>query len=274
MSLILVATDFSKNCSKVLNKAIFLAKQKDFKLKVVHVVEDGIFDFHDHTEKIKFNCMKFLTDNFPEIDLKDFYLRVGSIEDEISKLVSELEPELLVIGASGENFNFEKLIMGSTTKKIIRSLEVPTLVMKNENKIDYKNILMPTDFSDECRYAVRNTIKLFSESKIKLLHVYSVPFKSRLSLYGLDNEHADSFVSGVEERNYKEGNVFIESMGEYKSRLKLKIENDVLTVEHFEEDSDWLNGIDLISIHTTGNISFFTFDMLEKSTTDVLIFKK
>lgn len=68
MSLILVATDFSVNCSKVLQKAIFLANEKKFKLKVVHVVEDGIFNFYDHKAKIKFNCMKFLNEKFSNIE--------------------------------------------------------------------------------------------------------------------------------------------------------------------------------------------------------------
>ena len=80
---ILVATDFSDNCDKVLNKVLTLSKNKDFDLNIVHVVEDKIFKFQKHPEKIKYNCIKFLKEHFPEINEDNFYFRVGCIEDEV-----------------------------------------------------------------------------------------------------------------------------------------------------------------------------------------------
>ena len=274
MGLILVATDFSKNCSKVLEKAIFLANQRDYQLKVIHVIEDGIFDFNDNDSKIKFNCLSFLNENFPNIEEKDFYIRVGSIEDEVSKLTKELAASMLVIGASGENFSFEKLIMGSTTKKIIRELEVPTLVIKNETLKDYKNILMPTDFTDESKTALTETLKLLPNSFVKLLHVYSVPFSDRLNMYGIDKGNAQDYITTIVKDVSREGSDFINSLDE-KNRVVLETKNDILIPDYFNDTSrNSLGEIDLISLHTTGSISFFTFDMLEKSKKDVLIFKR
>lgn len=272
---ILVATDFSDNCDKVLNKVLSFAKDKDFELNIIHVVEDSIFNFQEDSEKIKYNCIKFLKKHFPQIDENKFYFRVGCIEKEISKLAQELNCTLIVIGNSGENFSFEKLIMGSTTKKIIRSLDIPTLVVKNTNIIDYKYILVPTDFSENSKITVENTFKLFPDSRINLLHVYSVPFESRLNMYGIDKEHASQYISNIAKDNLNEGKKFIKTFKTDENKLSLTIENDVLTSEYFRDDSShWLDGVDLISLHTTGNISFFTFEMLEKSKKDVLILKK
>lgn len=274
MGLILVATDFSQNCSNVLKKAIHLADKLQFDLKVVHVIEDGIFDFHDNSSKVRFNCMNFLNKNFPQIEENNFYIKSGSTQEEISKLSKKLDASLLVIGTSGEHFTFERMIMGSTTKKIIRSLDIPTLVIKNSEITDYKYILTPTDFSKESKDAIEASFKLFPESRINLLNVYSVPFESRLNMYGIDKEHANEYVSNIAKENLDEGNRFINSFTSNKNKLFLSIENDVLASEHFRDDSShWLDGIDLVSLHTTGSISFFTFDMLEKSKKDVLIFK-
>lgn len=272
---ILVATDFSEHCDQVLRKALALAKSKGLELNIVHVVEDSIFNFQDKPEKIKFNCIKFLKENFPQIDKKRFYFKVGSIEKEITKLAKEIKTSLLVIGNSGENFSFEKLIMGSTTKKIIRSLDIPALVIKNSEIIDYRYILVPTDFTMESKKAVESTFKLFPACRINLLHVYSVPFENRLNMYGIDKTQAKQFVSNIARYNLNEGNKFLNTFTENKERLTLSVENDVLTSEYFrDKDNHWLDGIDLISLHTTGSISFFTFDMLEKSEKDVLILRK
>ena len=274
-SSILVATDFSNNCDGVLNKVITLCENKGLDLNLVHVVEDKIFKFQNDPEKIKLNCIKFLKEHFPKINEKNFYFKVGCIEEEITKLAKELNSSLVVIGNSGENFSFEKLIMGSTTKKIIRSLDVPTLVIKNMKIIDYKYILVPTDFSEGSKKVIESTLNFFPNSKINLLHVYSVPFESRLNMYGIDKEHATQYISNIAKDNIEEGNKFIASFQSNSDKLTLTVENDVLTSEYFRDDnSHWLSGIDLISLHTTGNISFFTFDMLEKSQKDVLIIKK
>lgn len=272
---ILVATDFSEHCDQVLTKAFALANSKGLKLNIVHVVEDSIFKFEDKPEKIKANCIKFLMKNFPQIELNRFYFKVGNIEDEIEKLANEIKASMLVIGNSGENFSFEKLIMGSTTKKIIRTLDIPTLVIKNNKIIDYKYILVPTDFTDESKKSIEDSFKLFPEGRINLLHVYSVPFGNRLNMYGIDDTNAKQYVSNIASQNLEEGYNFIDRFIDNKKKLTLTIENDVLTSEYFTEvNSDLLDGVDLISLHTTGNISFFTFEMLERSDKDVLIIRK
>lgn len=273
---ILVATDFSKHCGQVLKKALVLANDKNLELNIVHVVEDSIFNFQKKPDRIKYNCIRFLKENFPEIDESRFYFKVGTIEKEITKLAKKLNTSFLIIGNSGENFSFEKLIMGSTTKKIIRSLRIPTLVIKNSKIIDYKYILVPTDFTKESKKVVENTYDLFPNSRINLLHIYSVPFENRLNMYGIDKDNAKKFVSNIIKFNLEEGHKFIRTFSEEnQEKTSLSIENDVLASEYFREDkSHWLDAIDLISLHTTGSISFFTFDMLEKSEKDVLIFKK
>ncbi len=271
----LVATDFSEHCDQVLQKALALSKSRGLELNIVHVVEDSIFNFQDKPEKIKINCINFLKEHFPQINEDRFYFKVGNIEKEITNLTKELNSSLLIIGNSGENFSFEKLIMGSTTKKIIRSLNIPVLVVKNSQIIEYKYILTPTDFTKDSKKAVEGTFELFPKARINLLHVYSVPFENRLNMYGIDKEQAKQYVSNIASYNLAEGEKFVETFSANKDKITLSIENDVLTSEYFRDsNSHWLDGVDLISLHTTGSISFFTFEMLEKSQKDVLILRK
>lgn len=272
---ILVATDFSEHCDQVLEKAIALSKSKNLELNIIHVVEESIFRFQQNSEKIKDNCTNFLNEHFPEISKENFYFKVGSIEKEIKNLVKELNTSLLIIGNSGENFSFEKLIMGSTTKKIIRALDIPTLVVKNNKIVDYKYILVPTDFSKESKKSIESAFSIFPKARITLLHVYSVPFENRLNMYGMDKEHSKQYVSSIANYNLEEGYKFVKTFSTNQDKLYLSVENDVLTSEYFRDrNNHWLDGIDLVSLHTTGNISFFTFEMLEKSEKDVLILKK
>jgi nucleotide-binding universal stress UspA family protein len=270
---VLVATDFSQNSKIVLHKAIFLAKENNWKIKILHVVEDTFFRASVDFNQAKINCQNFLAKHFPTIDLEDLYIKQGDTANETVLLAKEIDAKLIIIGASGENFSLERLVLGSTTKKIIRSLEVPVLVVKNNKEKLYKNILMPTDFSDNSLVAVKDTFEIFPSGLVTLLHVYSVPFESRLNLYGIDKEHANSFASSIAQENLRDGNQFIEKLDGYKNKIFLDIKNDVLAPEYFT-DNEWLDGVDLISLHTTGQISFFTFDMLERSIKDVLIFKE
>jgi len=50
------------------------------------------------------------------------------------------------------------------------------------------------------------------------------------------------------------------------------VRKDLLSSERFEDYHKDLKA-DLVAIHTTGQISFFAFDLLEKSTNDVLVYK-
>lgn len=274
MNTILVAIDFSNSSSEVLKKAIFISNMMKSDLKVVHVVEDNIFNFHKDSSRIKFNCLKYLKEEFPTIKEKDFYLKVGTVEDEIFNLSKELKSLLVITGASGENFSLENFFMGSTTKKLIRTLEIPTLIIKNSIQKEYKKILIPTDFSEDSKYVIENTLKFFPNSLIQLLHMYNIPFKNRLNMYGIDNETSQKYYVNMTKKVFSDGDKFMSSVENCKDKLSLKVENDTLVDRYINDENENSNEFDLISLHTTGNISFFTFDILDKSKYDVLVFKK
>lgn len=180
---------------------------------------------------------------------------------------------MLIIGASGESFSLDRLITGSTTKKIVRNSDIPVLVIKNKKEKVYKNILMPTDFSKESKTAISDTLKIFDDANITLLHIYSIPFESRLGIYGIEKDDAINFSSQIAAQNVSQAGEFMSDLGDIKHKVSIEMKNDVLTPTYFN-DEEWLHGVDLVSLHTTGKISLFTFDMLEHSTKDVLIFKE
>ncbi|QOG12507.1 universal stress protein [Arcobacter sp. FWKO B] len=270
---ILVSIDFSKVSEIVLNKAIFLSNKYGWKLYIAHVVEDSFFSFKDDIYKIKNNCWKFLEQKFPHINKDSFFISKGDIQTELQKLEKELNINLLIIGSSGESFRLDRLITGSTTKKIIRSSNIPVLVIKNDKQKEYNKILMPTDFSNESKKAIDDTLEIFDNADITLLHIYSIPFESRLGIYGIEKEDAVNFSSQITAQNVDMAQKFMGSLSNLKHNVSIEMRNDVLTPTYFN-DEEWLYGVDLVSLHTTGKISFFTFDMLDHSTKDVLIFKE
>ncbi len=77
---------------------------------------------------------------------------------------------MVVIGNSGETFLLEEIFMGSHTKDIVREVNLPTLVVKNEQKSEYKKILIPTNLSESSKKTIEKTAEFFPNSKLILFN--------------------------------------------------------------------------------------------------------
>ena len=269
---ILVAIDFSDSSEIVLKKALKLSINKGWDIYVTHIIERGFFGIETDFDTAKKNCISFLEQKFPQIKHSHFYCIEGDIKAEILKLAENLAVNLIVLGSSGESFSLEKLLLGSTTKKIIRESSVPVLVVKNEDEPLYRNIVIPTDFTDASKKVVENTANLFPESLLKLLHLYSVPFEGRLNIYGFDKSSALDFSRQIGIEQEFQCKEFVKHLHVNKDKIQSIVKKGILNVKYFGDDG-WLFDSDLVVLHTTGSLSFFAFDLLESSTKDVIIYK-
>jgi nucleotide-binding universal stress UspA family protein len=100
----------------------------------------------------------------------------GTPAKEIVRQAETLPADLLVMGTHGRG-GFERLFLGSVTEKVLRSTHVPVFTVpppvQHVEKVLYRTILCPTEFSDPSTRALEYALTLAEETdaRLILLHV-------------------------------------------------------------------------------------------------------
>lgn len=269
---ILVATDFSETGMTVVRKALSLAESHGADLHVVHVIEESWFALKQEIKSIREHSWNVLSAQFPQLYKKFFHCVQGNVVREIAEIAEQIEATILVIGSSGENYMFKELLVGSTTKSIIRNSSIPVLVIKNDLPLDPRRILIPTNFSDHSRTTILETTNLFPNAELSLLNIYNLPFEGRLKTYGFTEEDILEYQMQISQNEELAAGTFVASLRLLPEKVQMLTRKGPLNPPLFLEISGSY-GTDLISIHTSGSFSFFAFDLLEESPHDVLVFR-
>lgn len=270
---IVVATDFSQRSFEIINKALSFAKSDNKTVHVVHILENNFPDITKNNDQIYENCFLHIQEKVPLLLRENFHCREDSLENGIENYVNELEASMVIIGSSGERSNILKDFLGTSTKSIVRSIDVPCLVLKsNKETLDFKSILIPTDLSENSQKYIETIHRLFPNSIIELLHSYLVPFERRLSFYGMDKSETLSFQENIKNITQNEVNDFYNTLDVDKNKVIISLISEGLNPDAFSTYAS-SKGCDMIAIHTTGIFSFFAFDLLEHAHQDVLITK-
>ena len=267
---IVVATDFSDTSLVALTKAIYIAKKLQYTLDVVHIVEYSIFHDPKKDKKAGKNALaRFIEDKFPnpEVEIQQFCY-VGSIKN-LCEHADERGCRLLCIGATGENHNISEILLGSTTKQIIKKSTIPVLVAKNESLSDYVNIFSPTDFSDSSIKVAKTTKKIFPSAKMIFYHMINRPFEMRLGHYGANDDEIEKYNQKAEQKAKDQSRKFLEN---FKDKNEVVLDSGILSYTRLLSVAESKNA-SLIALPTSGKISFFAIDVLENSQNDVLIWK-
>ncbi len=101
----------------------------------------------------------------------------GIPEDVILKFSSKENIDLIIMGLTGRNF-IDKMIVGSTTLRVLRKSNVPVLVVKSKNKdkdIIINKILVPVDLSDKLNLNLQYSMEFAEKNRcqITVLYVFS-----------------------------------------------------------------------------------------------------
>ena len=271
----LVATDFSKSSFVVLEKAIAFTQKMGGELHLVHVLQSSFFSKKVDLDALKESDFIELSKSFGSIKKENFHCVSGKVKIEIANTANILNADIIIMGNSGETHFLSELLMGSHTKEIIKHAQTSLLVMKSEHELTYKNILILTDMSEASAQAIKKSAKLFTGAKITLVNLYYLPTTTamEISRYGLNEEDVTAYEESIKDESKQELDSFVNS-------LMLPKEIDVsacslrsyLNAKTFQKESSGIEH-DLLVIHATQNVSFFAFDILEQSKTDVLVVK-
>jgi len=245
MKKILVPTDFSEQAENALKVAAILAKKHDAEIYLLHMMEipmqhSDLGSSHSDIPETLF-FMKLAHKKFEDLMSSDYLEGINVHEtvkaninfNEIKNACKEYSIDLIVMGSHGAS-GLKEMFVGSNAEKVVRTSDVPVLVIKNEhNSFDIKNFVFASDFKKDNKETYKQAIQFANAvgAKIHLLMVNTA--NNFLTSYDSKNRIND-FISGQTFENYS-----------------ITVHNDT-TVEqgvlNFSKDID----ADLIGISTHG----------------------
>jgi nucleotide-binding universal stress UspA family protein len=242
---ILVPTDFSEQAENALKVAAILARKLNAEIFLLHMMEipmqqiDPINAHSDVPEALFF--MQLAHKKFEDLMASDFLegltvhetVKADITFNEIKEACKEFEINLIVMGSHGASGLME-MFVGSNAEKVVRTSDVPVLVIKNEHQsFNVKDFVFASDFKNDNRETYKQAVQ-FAEIFDAKIHLLMVNTANKFITTYEANSRINDFIAGQSFSNYT-----------------INIHNDV-TIEqgilNFAKDLD----ADLIGISTHG----------------------
>jgi nucleotide-binding universal stress UspA family protein len=191
---ILCATDFSEHSNRTIPYGVAIAREFGARLYVCHVIDlsavaiygEFQIDPIGQQERIRQQAQEQLSQMPGLADVEwEPLIRVGQPATEIARLVEEKAVDLVIACTRGHS-GLKRLILGSVTQRLMRTLSCPVLAVQEAEEgfidpaaglIRLKKILVGSDFSADSILALNYGLSLAQEfeSELHLIHVMEPP---------------------------------------------------------------------------------------------------
>jgi nucleotide-binding universal stress UspA family protein len=276
---ILVATDRSAMAKEALKRAISIAKKKSAQLIVVHVVEPLFFE-SPYTVSADLDAIrKQLAEEIDRLNSDahvEYFLFVesGSAAGVILRKAQKTQADLIVVGSHGKD-DLDSNYFGSTTLKLIQHTHIPVLIVKNEVKTAYQNMIVPTNLSGYSKQSILFANTLFTGPHKKYLFAFETIGKLQAMTYNISEEVAEELRAIKTRDAAKAFTKFVKEIGEGEMGLieyTASINEDLLAYIK-EEIADLLvlgsKGVDDLNSFVFGSTASY---LLRRSPIDVLVY--
>lgn len=184
MKKIIVPVDFSGHSEYALRVAADIAKKHKAQLYLLHMLDisDQMISITEATKRRELMFfMQLATKRFEEFIDRDYMQGIKTtpvikhfkVFEEIDNAAKEVGADLIVMGSRGAS-GVKGYFVGSNTEKVVRTSEIPVLVVKTETKnFEPKTIVFASDFNTENLDAFK-AIKKFADTykaTLKLVYV-------------------------------------------------------------------------------------------------------
>tara|TARA_R110000850_G_scaffold30630_2_gene84183 strand:+ start:32654 stop:33484 length:831 start_codon:yes stop_codon:yes gene_type:complete len=184
MKKIIVPIDFSKHSEYALKVAADLAKKNKSELILLHMLDisDQMISITESTKRRELMFfMELAKKRFQEFVDKDYMkgikttpvIKHHKVFEEVDSTAKEIDADFIVMGSRGSS-GVKGYFVGSNTEKVVRTSEIPVLVVKSEiPAFNPKTIVFASDFNEENLKAYKK-IKKFADSynaTLKLVYV-------------------------------------------------------------------------------------------------------
>ncbi len=216
MKKILVPTDFSEKAENALKVAAQLAKKFEAEIFLLHMLElpmnmvnpVGDTRRNDLPEALFF--MKLAKKRFSQI-LSQPYLKGIKVHeivefhqafDGIMETSKEHGCDFIVMGSQGAS-GFKEMFIGSNTEKVVRTSEIPVLVIKNNHpEFAVKNFVFATNLDNHNKKTLKKVVELARLLDAKLHLVYINTANEFITSEETDR-YLNKFLEGNDFENYE-----------------------------------------------------------------------
>ncbi len=180
MKKILVPTDFSAHAEYALKVAAQIARENGSEIVLLHMLElpheagDAIGSGHDIPEIMFFknkaisNLDDLMDADYLEGLTVSEIIQFDKIFEGIINISHKNDVDFIVMGSHGAS-GYREMFMGSNTEKVVRTADVPVLVVKNEiPQFKAGNFVFASDFSSEIRKPFAKMVEFANAYKSKL----------------------------------------------------------------------------------------------------------
>ena len=187
---IICTTDFSDFSNHAIPFGISLAKEFGAKLYLCHVIDisstamygEGFADPFEQQKRISDYADEHLHELIGDTPVDwEPIISVGNTADDIVRVAKEKQADLVVSATHGRS-GLKRVILGSVTERLIRTLPCPLFVVRSQEKelatpvsgeIKIKRILVGCDFSADSSLAFQYGLSLAQEfqSELHMAHV-------------------------------------------------------------------------------------------------------
>ncbi|MCG2610848.1 universal stress protein [Flavobacterium sp. SM15] len=213
MKRILVPTDFSNHAEYALKVAAQIAKKNNAEIYILHMLElphegnDALSEGHEIPEIMYFK--KRAEEKLDEltqasyldgIDVSEIIKIEGTFEGIIG-ISKKNDIDLIVMGSHGSN-GFREMIIGSNTEKVVRTSEVPVLVIKRDTPdFNVNKFVFASDFSDEIRDTFAKAVE-FSNKFGAHLNLVSINTPNNFKSTSVSEKIMSDFIANFKIDNY------------------------------------------------------------------------
>jgi nucleotide-binding universal stress UspA family protein len=191
---ILCATDFSDFSNHAIPYGIALAREFKAKLYLSHVIDlssaaiygEAVFALEEQQSRMTAYAHKEMTRLMGQESLEwEPLITVGNPANEIARLAADRQIDLAIAASHGRS-GLKRLILGSVTERLMRTLPCPLWVVRSPEPgfvapatqaIQLKKILVGCDFSPDSSLAFEYGLSLAQEfqAELHLAHVVEPP---------------------------------------------------------------------------------------------------
>ena len=210
---IVVATDFSDHASAALDRALLLARDQGRAVALVHALGLDVPAYWMGVIGEQWSLVERESEAYARRRLEalagrarsehgvEIEIRVerGFASASIAAAAESMSAALVVAGAHGGGF-VHRILMGSTSSRLVRKFAGPVLVVKSSPEAPYRRALVPIDFSAASPECIRAAREHAPSAELTLLHAAAIPFDIQMREAGISEDLIRTFeVAGREQ---------------------------------------------------------------------------
>lgn len=198
MAKLLCATDLLAKSDAAIDRAGLLAQQLDAQLSLLHVVSPV---------QSELNLEQALQVAIAELNsrsraplwrhgpLPEVAVRTGSPARLIREAIDQHRPDLLIMGPHRKRA-LRDVLEGTIAEKILGTRQCPLLIVQGKADVEYRNVLLALDVSEESGAALRaaESLVLSPSALAMVMHVCEPPYRGMLRSAGVAASQVISYV--------------------------------------------------------------------------------